>query len=56
MKIHNQITGETCINYLPKKRKKMIGYVASCPICYQKFTLRAFRYSIHWIEETKVKK
>ena len=48
MQIHGFWQNKTCEFYLPKKKSKMLGYVAMCTECKSLYVLRANYTVLIW--------
>lgn len=56
MKIHGPYELQTCNDYLPKKTRKILGFVAVCDYCDTQYVLKANYTALYWKELKKGKK
>ena len=48
MNIHGLFENQTCEQYLPKKKRKLIGLIAQCEECRELYVLRPNYSALHW--------
>lgn len=48
MNIHGFFKNQTCEQYLPKKKRKLIGLIAQCEECQEFYVLRPNYSALIW--------